>query len=76
MAFQVIVGSGKGKLQLPFMRRTDKKSSNYDKYDRTEALETFLNASYFRHALDKEEEIQKLENDPLTTQFLIANDSF
>ena len=76
MAFQVIVGSGKGKLQLPFMRQTNKKSSNYDKYDRTEALETFLNASYFRHALDKEEEMQKLENDPLTTQFLIANDSF
>ena len=25
--------------------------------------------------LDKEEEMQKLENDPLTTQFLIANDS-
>ena len=35
-----------------------------------------MDASYFRHALDKEEEIQKLENDPLTTQFLIANDNY
>ena len=34
-----------------------------------------MDASYFREALDKEEEMQKLENDPLTTQFLIANDS-
>ena len=79
MAFEVIAESGKRKLQLPFMRRTDKRSkirfTNYNKYDRREALKTFLDASYFRHALDKEEEIQKLENDPLTTQFLIANDS-
>ena len=79
MAFEVIARSGKRKLQLPFMRRTVKRSkirfTNYDKYDRREALETFLDASYFRHALDKEEEMQKLESDPLTTQFLIANHS-
>ena len=79
MAFEVIAGSGKRKLQLPFMRLTDKrpkiKFTNYDKYDRREALETVLDDSYFRHALDKEEEMQKLKNDPVTTQFLIANDS-
>ena len=61
------------------MWRTDKRPkirfTNYEKYDRREALETFLDASYFRHALDKEKEMQKLDNDPLTTQFLIANDS-
>ena len=34
-----------------------------------------MDASYFRKALAKEEEMQKLENDPLTTQFLIATDS-
>ena len=79
MAFEVIAGSGKRKLQLTFIRWTDKRPkvrfTNYDKYDRREALETFLDASYFRHALDKEEEVQKLKNDPLITQFLIANDS-
>ena len=79
MAFEVIAGCGKRKPQLLFMRRTDKKPkirfTNYGKYDRREALETFLDASYFRHALDKEEEVQKLKNDPLITQFLIANDS-
>ena len=80
MAFETIAPTGKRKSQLPFMRCTDKgpkiRFTNCDKYDRRETLETFLDASYFRHALDKEEEIQKLENDPLTTQFLIANDSF
>ena len=79
MAFEVIAGSAKRKLQLTFIRWTDKRPkvrfTNYDKYDRREALETFLDASYFRHALDKEEEMQKLESDPLTTQFLIANHS-
>ena len=79
MAFEVKAGSSKRKLQLLFMRRTDKRPkirfTNYDKYDRGEALETFLDASYFRHALDKEEEMQKLESDPLTEQFSIANDS-
>ena len=79
MAFEVKAGSSKRKFQLLFMRRTDKRPkiriTNYDKYDRGEALETFLDASYFRLALDKEDEMQKLESDPLTTQFLIANDS-
>ena len=64
MAFEVIAGSAKRKPQLLFMRRTDKKPkirfTNYDKYDRRVALETFLDASYFKHALDKEEEVQKL----------------
>ena len=79
MTFEVIAGSGKRKLQLTFIRWTDKRPkvrfTNYDKYDRREALETFLDASYFRHALNKEQDMQKPENDPLTTQFLIANDN-
>ena len=61
------------------MRRTDKRSTtrfiNYDKYGRREALETFLDAIYFRNVFDKEEEMQNLENDPLIAQFLIANDN-
>ena len=65
MAFKVIAGSGQRKLLLPFMRRTDKRPkirfTNYDKYNRREALETFLDAS---HELDKEEEMEKLESDP------------
>ena len=79
IAVELIAGSSKRKLQLPFMRWTDKRLkirfTNYDKYDRRETFETFLDASYFRHVPDKEDEMQKLENDPLTTQFLIANDS-
>ena len=79
MAFEVVAGSGQRKLLLPFMRRTDKRPkirfTNYDKYHRRETLETFLDASYFRHELDKEEEMQKLESNPLTTQFLITNES-
>ena len=56
-------------------RRTKIRFTNYDKHNRREVLKNFLDVSYFRHAVDEEEEIERLENDPLPAQFLIANNS-
>ena len=65
--------------EMPFIRRIDKKPvarfTNYNKYDRREALKKFLDASYLRHLLDVEEDMEQLENDPMTSRFLVANQS-
>ena len=61
--------------QLQTDRRTKIRFTNYDKHNRREVLKNFLDVSYFRHAVDEEEEIERLENDPLPAQFLIANNS-
>ena len=65
--------------EMPFIRRIDKKPvarfTNYNKYDRREALKKFLDASHLRHLLDVEEDMEQLENDPTTSRFLVANQS-
>ena len=48
--------------ETDWQKRSRIRFTNYDKYDRREALETFLDASYLRRVLEKEEEMQKLEN--------------
>ena len=64
---------------MPFMRRIDEKPvvrfTNYNKYDRREALKKFLDASYLRHQLDVEKDMEQIENDPMTSRFLVANRS-
>ena len=80
MAYEVVGTKRKRKLyQMPFMRRIGDKPvvrfTNYDKYDRREALKKFLDASYLRHQLDVEEDMEQLENDPMTSRFLVANQS-
>ena len=59
------------------MRRIDDKPvvrfTNYNKYDRREALKKCLDASYLRHQLDVKEDMEQLENDPMTSRFLVAN---
>ena len=64
---------------MPFMSRIDNKSvvrfTNYTKYDRRKALKRFLDASCLRHQLDVEEDMEQLENDPMTSRFLVANQS-
>ena len=61
------------------MRRIDNKPvvrfTNYDKYGRREALKKFLDASYLKHQLDVEEDMEQLESDPMTSRFLAANQS-
>ena len=61
------------------MRHTDDKTvvrfTNYNKYDRRETLKKFLDASYLRHQLDVEEDMEQLENDPMTSRFLVAHQS-
>ena len=64
---------------MPFMRHIDNKPvvrfTIYDKYYRREALKKFLDASYLRHQLDVEKDMEQLENDPMTISFLVANQS-
>ena len=61
------------------MRHIDNKPvvrfTNYNKYDRRETLKKFLDASYLRHQLDVEEDMEQLENDPMTSRFLVAHQS-
>ena len=68
MAFEVIAESGKRKLQLPFMRRTDKRPkirfTNYDKYDRREALKTFLDPAISGTHLTKKRRCKSLRTTP------------
>ena len=80
MPYEIVGTKRKRKLyQMPFMRRIDEKPvvrfTNYDKYDRREVLKKFLDASNFRHQLDVEEDMEQLENDPMTSRFLVANQS-
>ena len=72
---EVVSTKRKRKLyQMPFMRHIDNKTvvrfTIYDKYDRS-----CLDASYLRHQLDVEEDMEHLENDPITSRFLVANQS-
>ena len=74
MAYEVVDTKRRRKLcQKPFMRRVDNKPvvrfTNYDKYDRREALKRFLDASYFRHQLYVEEDMEQLQNDPIPAGF-------
>ena len=80
MAYEVGGTKCKKKLyQMPFMRCIDNKPvvrfTNYDKYGRREALKKFLDASYLKHQLDVEEDMEQLESDPMTSRFLVANQS-
>ena len=80
MADEVVSTKRKRKLcQMPFMRHIDNKPvvrfTICDKYDRREALKKFLDASYLRHQLDVEEDMEQFENDPMTSRFLVANQS-
>ena len=64
---------------MPFMRRIDDKPvfryTNYHKYDKREALKFFLDTSYLRCQLDVEEDMEHFQNDPMTSRFLVANQS-
>ena len=64
---------------MPFMSCIDNKPvvrfTNYTNYNRREALKRFLDASYLRHQLDVEEDMEQLENDPMTSRFLVVNQS-
>ena len=80
MAYKVGGTKCKKKLyQMPFMRHIDNKPvvrfTNYDNYGRREALKKFLDASYLKHQLDVEEDMEQLESDPMTSRFLAANQS-
>ena len=49
--------------------------TNYNKNNRREAFKKFQDASYLRNQLDVKEDMEHLENDPMTSRFLVANQS-
>ena len=49
--------------------------TNYDKYDRRKALKKFLDASYLRHKIDDEEDMENFENDLSNIEIREQNDS-
>ena len=78
IGYELVGTTHKRKLcQIPFMRRIDDKPvvrfTNNDKYDRREALKKFMDGSYLRHQLDVEKDMEQLENDPMSSRFLVAN---
>ena len=81
MAYEVIGSKGKIKrYKLPFLNTDDShirkiRFTNYDKYDRREALKKFLDVSFVRHKLEADEELELIENDPTMKNFLTANRS-
>ena len=81
MAYEVIGSKRKiNCYKLPFLN-TDNSHvrkisfTNYDRYDRREALKKFLDVSFVRHKLEAGEELELVENDPTMKNFLTANHS-
>ena len=51
--------------------------TNYDRYDRREALKNVLDASYVRYKLDADEDMEFIESDPtLINSFVAGQNSY
>ena len=75
MAYKVTGSKHKIKrYKLPFLNSDDDhvkkiRFTNYDKYDRREALKRFLNMNY-RDKVEADEELELIENNPTMKNFL------
>ena len=49
--------------------------TNYDKYDRRKDHKKFLDASYLKHKVD-DEDMKNIENDHVTSRFMMMTQSF
>ena len=81
MAYEVFGGKRKIKrYKLHFLNSDNDhvkkiRFTNYDKYDRRDALKRFLNMSYVIHLVETDEELELTENNPTMKNFLTANHS-
>ena len=81
MDYEVIGAKRKYKYyKLSFLTTNDDhvkkiKFTNYDKYDRREALKKILDASYVRYKLDADEDMESIESNPLLRNFFVAGQS-
>ena len=83
MSYQVIGAKRKCKYyKLPFLTTNDDhvkkiQFTNYDRYDRREALKNFLDVSYVRYKLDADEDMEFIESDPtLINSFVAGQNSY
>ena len=81
MAYEEIgTRHGKKCYHMPHMRLLDDdrkkiRITNYGKYDRRKAHKKFVDASYLRHKIDDEEDMKNIENDLVTSRFMMMMQS-
>ena len=81
MAYEEIgTRHGKKCYHMPHMRLLDDdrkkiRFTNYGKCDRRKAHKKFVDASYLRHKIDDEEDMKNIENDVVTSRFMMMMQS-
>ena len=66
--------------KLPFLTSNDDhvkkiKFTNYDRYDRRDALKNFLDSIYVRYKLDVDEDMESIESHPTLRNIFVAGQS-